>query len=107
MVPVENDALVGAYDGEWNLYLVEHRYGRNEEHYFYKFALIPHGTRGFGKKTCLEKLGWSFVGSVNANEALQDLREHLTPYHTGDKNADDNVRMNHVHIGIMMDQLCT
>jgi hypothetical protein len=107
MVPIEDNDLVKAHNGDWNLYLVEKRYGRNEEHYFYKFAMIPGGVDGYGKKTCINKHRWEFVGTVDAYGPIQDLRDHLTPYHTGDMNDDSNVRMNHVHIGIMMDELQT
>ncbi len=77
MVFVEDDDLQEMHDGDWNLFLVEGQYGRNEQHYFYKFVLIPHGANGYGKKTCRRNYGWTFVGAVDACDAIRGLQRHL------------------------------
>ena len=82
-VCVDDEDLLEVHDGEWNIFLVEELNGRNEEHYFYKFVLIPHGANGYGKKTCRKKYGWKFAGAVEADDAVRGLQKLLKPYYTG------------------------
>jgi len=110
-VDVRRDHLLSQHDGEWNLYLASEHEGKSAEHYFYKFVLIPRGTRNFGKKTCTHDQGWQWIGAVVASDAnvLRDLADLLQPYYNGDKmthNSED-IEKHHVHVGIKMEKLVT
>jgi hypothetical protein len=105
-VMVDNDDLIDVHGGDWNLFLVNEHPGRHDEHYFYKFALIPCGTHRYGKRSC-ERRGWDFVGTVDAYNAMEDLTNYLLPYYEGQMCDDSYVETYHVHLGIMMDELHT
>lgn len=98
-------------DCVWNLYLVNEHPGRHGDHYFYKFALIPSGTRNFGKKTCMQQHDWEWVGSIYvdsddfANSPLKDLYSLLRPYYEGEYKENGNIVKYHVHVGICMESL--
>eukprot|EP00957_Ditylum_brightwellii_P013694 1032307-Ditylum_brightwellii.AAC.1 len=71
-VRVDEEHLTEVHDEKWNLYKVSENQGRNQRHYFYKFALIASSSQDYTKDDC-EKLGWVFLGSVNASGALTEL----------------------------------
>ena len=108
-VCVESDDLLQEHKGVWNLYLVEERPGRHDQHYFYKFVLIPRGTRYYGKKYCQRNRKWSFKGAMQARHVSQRLRRFLKPYQDGTmmRRYGNNKRAEkfHVHIGIMIDEI--
>ena len=99
-VAVDNQDISDEHSSWWSLFLVNGRRGRSEAHYFYKFVLIPQGTHGYGKRGCADR-GWRFQGQVLADRACEDLDDLLRSFFD-DASGD----VNHVHIGIMMDQLC-
>eukprot|EP01084_Bolivina_argentea_P034534 63943_1 len=80
---------------EWVLWKVAEHRGKNPDHYFYKFILVPKGYAGLGKKTLLNK-GWKDMLTIDPNnEFYSQLEAHLSQYWYD--NSDDT---NHVHIGI-------
>ena len=98
-VAVNNQDISDEHSDWWSLFFVNGRRGRSEAHYFHKFVLIPQGTHGYGKRGCADR-GWRFEGQVFAARACEDLDDLLRSFF-----YDDTDDVNHVHIGIMMDQL--
>ena len=98
-VRVENRDFEDEHNEWWSVFLVSGEHGRNCGHYFYKFVCIPQGTYDFGKRGCASR-GWKFVGEFLAQSALEDLHDILY-----DWMFMDDGDFNHVHVGIMMDQL--
>ena len=110
---IHKGALVNENDmSTWNLFLVTDHSGKHDDHYFYKFVLIPPGTRNFGKKRCMEEYNWGFIGTVKVdsnddeNSPLKELYDLLRPYYDGEKKNDgEGIEKFHVHVGIAMESL--
>lgn len=99
LVEVRYDHFTTEHGGEWNLFKVNEQYGdRSTDHYFYKFALVPKGTVGYGRRGC-ERMGWTYEGSVRAKWVRYDLDDLLSDY------LDDDESFAHFHIAVMMDEL--
>jgi hypothetical protein len=110
---IRKGALVNENDNSyWNLYLINHHSGKKDDHYFYKFVLIPPRKPYFGKKRCMDEHSWDFIGSVHVdsndeeNSPLKELYDLLRPYHDGDEKYDgEGIEKFHVHVGIAMESL--
>ena len=99
-VLVTNEDIQDEFQGWWSLFLVSEIRGHTADHYFWKYALIPQGTYGFGKRGCADR-GWTYVGAVHSNNATAQI-EHLVGDRL-DESLDDD--FNHVHIGVKFDGL--
>mmetsp|Transcript_16633 Transcript_16633/g.36170 ORF Transcript_16633/g.36170 Transcript_16633/m.36170 type:complete len:155 (-) Transcript_16633:605-1069(-) len=97
-VKVQESDLVGEHDGWWSLFLVSGARGRSPEHYFYKLALVPKATRGYGKRNCADSRGWKYLGEIHAQVANDSIECLVGKY------LDDPEDISHVHIGIMMNK---
>lgn len=102
----ENDNI------DWNLHLVTEHEGHSDDHYFYKFVLIPSGKRNFGRKTCVQRHNWEFVGVIpvdssdDENSPIRELGDLLKPYYHGDEyNGDGSIERYHVHVGVCIESL--
>lgn len=85
---------------QYRVYLVSEQQGtRKDDHYFYKFVVIPEDKPGFGKKECLQR-GWTFEGDIDGSAARSDLKRLLFKYR-----EDGKGNINHVHVGLAIDQL--
>uniref|UniRef100_A0A7S1D9F6 Uncharacterized protein n=1 Tax=Cyclophora tenuis TaxID=216820 RepID=A0A7S1D9F6_CYCTE len=100
-VSVLNSDFVNDFDGRWRLYKISENAGYSDGHYFYKFVALPAGMRGNGKRSCSRR-GWTYLGDFSARNAVQELRSLLKPYQRGDYSDYD---INHIHIGLMFDDL--
>ena len=98
-VAVSDEDLTDEYDGWWSLFYVTGRYGRSDDHFFYKFVLIPQGTYGYGKRGCAQR-GWRYEGEVHSSSACDGLDKILRYDYFYDQSND----IIHAHIGIMMDR---
>ena len=99
-VEVSESDLEGFHRGRWNLWKVSGTRGRNEDHYFYKMALVPQGLYGKGKKTLLRK-GWKLIDEgIDSWYMLRHLEQVLDDY--WEDGSDD---FNHVHIGIDLSEV--
>ena len=101
-VRITMDDLETAHGGDWNLFYVSGKEGRNSNHYFHKLVLIPKGTRSFGVKTCTQKHGWTYEGewSPSSENAASSLDVLLKEYKTG---IYGDYGVSHIHIGIHME----
>ena len=91
--------FVSEDDSWWHVFKVNGQRGRNPGHYFHKFAALPQGTYGYGKRGCAA-LGWTWEGEFHASNALDGMEQVLDSY----LNMDDD-DFNHVHVGVKMERL--
>ena len=98
-VQVVNSDFVDEDEGWWHVFKVNGQRGRSPGHYFYKFAALPQGTYGYGKRGCAA-LGWTWEGEFHASNALDGMEQVLDTY----LNMEDD-DFNHVHVGVKMEQL--
>lgn len=90
-----------ADEDRWCLWEVSGTEGRKaDEHFFWKFALVPKGANGYGRRGC-ENRGWTSVGEISPENAEDDLEDLLV----GEYSTPDDDVFQHLHIGIMMDVL--
>ena len=104
-VRITTDHLRTHHDGLWNLFFVSGTEGRDSDHYFSKFVLIPHGKRGFGKDRCKKQHGWTFKGSWNSSSTNDDDDSNLKlllENAAAHKNSEGYKR-HHIHVGISLD----
>ena len=99
-VEVVNSDFMEEHNSWWSVFLVSSQRGGSSCHYFYKFAVIPQGIPHYGKKSCIQRRGWTYKGEFYAGDALEDLENILEYYLELD---DDDI--NHVHVAIYMEGL--
>lgn len=102
-VRLTNDHLQTHHDGRWNLFFVSGTKGRNPDHFFSKFVLIPHGKRGFGKDRCRREHGWTFHGSWNPSLHTADSDFTSLIDDATDGGEGEGYRHHHIHLGIQID----
>ena len=99
VVGVEDSDFESEDPDHGHAFKVGQQRGRRQGHYFFKFAALPQGTYGYGKRGCAA-LGWRWEGEFHASQALDGIENVLDSY----LNMDDD-DINHVHIGVKMDSL--
>ena len=90
------------HKGKWCLYYVSGTPGHEYDHFFHKFALLPSGTHGFGKRSCAGK-GWDHAGDFPIEDALDgewsELESTLRSY------LEEDGTKEHIHLAIYIDEI--
>ena len=90
----------------WRLWLVEDRQGRNPEHYFFKLALVPHGKRNYGLKSC-KRNGWTLIANTRDAARFQmqwlksNIGQYIQSWNDDDIANGDSSDKNHFHMCIL------